>query len=53
MDREHGIVGKELMNGRAAGGTTKAIKKGSKGSKPDWHSDKDRKQGKRQKQEQL
>ena len=26
MDREHGIVGKELMNGRAAGGTTEARK---------------------------
>ena len=52
MDREHGIVGKELMNGRAAGGTTeakKAGKKGSKGSKPDWHSDKDKgSKGKRQ-----
>ena len=43
MDQEHGIVGKELMNGRAAGddGGKKGGKTGSKGGKPDWHSDKD------------
>ena len=45
MDREHGIVEKELMNGRVAGEMTeprKEAKKGSKGSKLDWHGDKDK-----------
>ena len=41
MDQEHGIVGKELMNGRAGrdDGGKKGGNKGSKGGKPDWHSD--------------
>ena len=42
MDREHGIVGKELMNARAAGGTTERRQEGSEGSKPGWYSDKDK-----------
>ena len=43
--REHGILEKELMNRRVAGEVTeprKDAKKGSKGSKPDWHGDKDK-----------
>ena len=41
VDREHGIAGKDPMNGLAAGGTTEATK-WSKGSKSDWKSDKDK-----------
>ena len=33
MDREHGIVGKELMTGRAAGGTTEARKEARRASR--------------------
>ena len=44
MDQEHGIVGKELMNGRAAREMMEARKEARRahGSKPDWHSDKDK-----------
>ena len=37
MGQDHGIVEKELMNGRVAREMTEA-----QGSKPDWYSDKDK-----------
>ena len=43
MGRDHGIVGKgadEWTSGRRDDGANKGGKKGSKGSKPDWHGDK-------------
>ena len=43
MGRDHGIVRKgadEWTSGRRDDGANKGGKKGSKGSKPDWHGDK-------------
>ena len=45
VHREHGIVEKELMNGRVARKMTEARKearRAPRAAKPDWHSDKDK-----------
>ena len=41
-DWEHGIGADEWTSGRRDDGAKKGGKKGSKGSKPDWYSDKDK-----------